>query len=115
MNKFIGECIYCKEKSSHEVPRPFGKQIFSRARNEVVSFDYLYIGPSEDGFERLLVVTDKLTSFTRLYLAKVEDAASAAHSLLDWMSTYGAPERGSRTSHPRSRTRRCRSSAKRWE
>ena len=89
---FLKECIHCLEKTSHYQDRPWGTQIMPHRRNQVVSFDYLHLGPGEGGMEKLLVVTDKLTSFTILYPCTVEDSESAARGLMDFMSNNGRVE-----------------------
>ena len=79
VNKFIGECIHCKEKSSHEVPRPF--QIFFRHATR--SFRLPLHWPQRGRLRASASCDRQVDQFIRLYLAKVD------RSLLNWMSTYG--------------------------
>jgi hypothetical protein len=89
VNSFVKECIHCLEKVSHLQDRPWGLPPMPQERNDIVSFDYLFLGPGRDGFQRVLVVTDKLTSYTHLYPAVVEDSASAVNGLIQFMSKCG--------------------------
>jgi hypothetical protein len=91
LTAMIQDCIHCCEKRKHQIERPFGKQLFPHSRNQIVSFDYIALGPSESNYEMLLLVTDKLTTFTRLYPATSENAVAAAQSLMDWISIFSVP------------------------
>ena len=69
--------------------------------NEVVHFDYLYVGESgplasqglsEDaGFRIILVIMDDLSNFVTLEPVAVCTAELTAESLLNWCKTLGVP------------------------
>ena len=47
MREFVRQCLYCADTRSGDVaPRPLGETVHGTAPNEVVHFDYLYVGES---------------------------------------------------------------------
>jgi len=90
--KFVAECIHCLEKRSWLVDRPWGEQLMPRKRNQLVSFDFLDLGASEEGFTKILVVTDKLSGYTSLTKAVSESSEIAATALVSWLAKIGAPD-----------------------
>ena len=72
MREFVRQCLRCADTRSDVVPRPLGETVDGTAPNEVVHFDYLYVGESgpqasqglsEDGFRYMLVIMDDLSNF----------------------------------------------------
>ena len=57
--------------------------------NEVLHFDFCYIGKSIKGYIYVLIVKDDMSSFVRLYASEVADADAVAEALVDWCSTFG--------------------------
>ena len=67
-------CLHCADtRSGDVVPRPLGETVHGTAPNEVVHFDYLYVGesgpqasqgsPEDGGFRYILVIMDDLSNF----------------------------------------------------
>ena len=46
MREFVRPCLHCADTRSGDVPRPLGETVHGTAPNEVVHFDYLYVGES---------------------------------------------------------------------
>ncbi len=61
-------------------------------RNELTCFDHVDLGPSEQGFRKLLVVTDKLTGFSQFTKTNSEAAATTADGLVAWIADKGVPK-----------------------
>lgn len=91
VKKFVAGCIHCLEKTSSLLNVPWGTPIAPKGRNEVVSFDFLDLGMSEQGFSKLLVITDKLSGFTMLHKTVSESATVASLGLMAWLSKFGKP------------------------
>jgi len=91
VEEFVGACYHCNQRRLAMPGRPWGKQIAPQRRNQIVSFDYVHLGMNEEGNERLLVVTDKLTNFSRFYPGTTENHNHVAKALLDWMAMFGPP------------------------
>lgn len=88
---FVSNCLYCKAHYYDRVRRPFGSPQLARQRNEILTLDFVHIGPSDGGKTMLLVIMDRLSSFTRLYPTESENSVDVVEALLDWFSTYGVP------------------------
>ncbi|CAM9575818.1 unnamed protein product, partial [Sphacelaria rigidula] len=83
------------------VPRPLGETGHGTTPNEVVYFDFLYVGESgplasqglsaDAGFRCILVIMDDLSNFVALEPVAVCTAESTAASLLNWCKTLGVP------------------------
>ena len=74
MREFVRQCLHCADTRSGEVvPRPLGETVHGTAPNEVVHFDYLYVGESgpqasqglseDGGFRYMLVIMDDLSNY----------------------------------------------------
>jgi hypothetical protein len=92
LDAFLRRCIHCMQNQSAHAKRPFGKQITPQWRNEIISFDYVHVGPSASGNTKLLVICDKLSNFTQLHPVRSENAEQAAHALLLWFGSFGVPK-----------------------
>ena len=87
---FCESCIHCLATDSGErLPRPFGHSIHASKPNEVLHFDFCFMGRSDSGAVYVLVLKDDLSSFVRLYACEAADAETVAESLIDWFSTFG--------------------------
>jgi hypothetical protein len=46
---FVQNCLHCVATiPGHKVPRPLGPQLLATKPNEILHFDFLYIGLSRD-------------------------------------------------------------------
>ena len=102
MREFVRQCLHCTDTLSGDVvPRPLGETVHSTAPNEVVHFDYVYVGESgpqasqglfEDaGFLFILVIADDLSNFVSMEPVEVCTAEATAASLLTWCKTLAVP------------------------
>jgi Integrase zinc binding domain len=84
IEKFVTSCLHCLSSApGNKVPRPLGEAIHATKPNEVLHFDYLYMGTG--GKEKLypLIRKDDMGSFVRLYAVSEADAAATAECLVD--------------------------------
>ena len=105
MREFVRQCLHCVDSRAGDViPRPLGETVHGTTPNEVVHFDYLYVGESgplasqglseEAGFRYILVIMDDLSKFVSLEPVAVCTAESTAACLLNWCKTLGLPKYG---------------------
>ena len=77
MREVVGQCLHCADtRSGDVVPLPLGETVHGTAPNEVVLFDYLYVGESgpqasqglseDGGFRYILVIMDDLNNFVSM-------------------------------------------------
>ena len=92
VRRFLSTCLLCKHvKGGKVVPRPWSETIECQDRNEVLHWDFLYLGDSFGSSKYLLVLKDHATHFCELVVADSADSAVAAEAILGWHSRYGVP------------------------
>ena len=102
MRALVRQCLHCADtRSGDVVPRPLDETIHGTAPNEVVHFDYLYVGEngpqasqglSEDGgFRYIFAIMDDLSNFVSMEPVEVCTAETTAASLLTWCKTLEVP------------------------
>ena len=80
MREFVRKCLHCADtRSGDVVPRPLGETVHGTAPNEVVHFDYLYVG--ERGARKFLKVCPRMVVFGTSWLSWVILANSCRWSL----------------------------------
>jgi hypothetical protein len=75
---FVQNCLHCVATIPRDkVPRPLGTQLHATKPNEILHFDYLYIGLSRDGkYQYLLLLKDDLSGYLWLVPCRTVDAAA---------------------------------------
>jgi transposase InsO family protein len=72
------------------VPRPLGTQLHATKPNEILQFDFLYIGLSRDGkYQYLLLLNDYLSGYLWLLPCRTADAAATVDALMRWFAVFG--------------------------
>lgn len=88
---FCNDCLQCvKNAQGHVVPRPMGEVIQPTGPNQLLHFDYLYLG-SSGGMLYLLVIKDGFSGVCELVPCAAPDSESAGQALVEWFSRYGQP------------------------
>ncbi len=87
---FCASCLHCLDVGLGErVPRPLGEQLHGTRPFDVLHFDFVYIGDSNDGFQYVFCTHDDfsgLCSFTPSFGPTKEIAAAA---LISFFSHFG--------------------------
>jgi transposase InsO family protein len=72
------------------VPRPLGTQLHATKPNEILHFDFLYIGLSRDRkYQYLLLLKDDLSGYLWLVPCRMADAAATVDALMRWLAVFG--------------------------
>jgi RNase H-like domain found in reverse transcriptase/Integrase zinc binding domain len=59
---FCDTCLHCRSTiGGNRTPRPFGQVLHASLPNEIIHFDFLYMGPSQAGLKYLLLIKDDLS------------------------------------------------------
>lgn len=76
---FNNACLLCVlGKSGNRVPRPLSSQVHAARPNEIIHFDYLFIGEGKGDEKYVLVIKDDLRSYCWLEPSKTCDSEHAA-------------------------------------
>jgi hypothetical protein len=73
-------------------PRPFGQALHASLPNEIIHFDFLYMGPSKAGYKYLLLIKDDLSGYLWLVPCLAADAATTIDALMKWFSSFGVAQ-----------------------
>jgi hypothetical protein len=75
---FVQNCLHCVATiSGDKVPRPLGTKLHATKLNEILHFDFLYIGLSRDRkYQYLLLPKDDLSGYLWLVPCRTADAAT---------------------------------------
>jgi len=89
--EFTKACLHCiVGKTGHKIPRPISLTLHASKPNEVIHFDFLYMGHGIEDYKYLLVIKDDLSSYLWLSLAKEANSETAASCLANWIRTFTA-------------------------
>lgn len=87
---FMKLCLLCLQtKGGKIIPRPLGRTLQAEAPNEVLHFDFYYVGDSNNDWQYVLVLKDGLSHFVELVGCKTTDSLVVVEALLDWFKRYG--------------------------
>jgi hypothetical protein len=87
---FVQNCLHCVATvPGDKVPRPLGTQIHATKPNEILHFDFLYIGLSRDGkYQYLLLFKDDLSGYGWLEPCLTADPAATVDALMRWLAVF---------------------------
>jgi Integrase zinc binding domain len=88
---FVQNCLHCVATiPGDKVPCPLGTQLHATKPNEILHFDFLYIGLSRDGkYQYLLLLKDDLSGYLWLVPYRTADVAATVDSLMRWFAVFG--------------------------
>lgn len=90
VEKFVRECLHCLCTRGGAIqPRPWGEQVHGTKPNEVLHFDFLYLGLASTGKKYVLVLKDDASKYVWLRPAAVADSEVVIESLLEWFAAFG--------------------------
>ena len=89
---FCTKCLHCAAtKGAIRVTRELAHAMHADRPNEIVHFDYLYMGAGSGGVKYVLILKDDFSSYVWLRPATTCDAHHATTALLEWVTTFGIP------------------------
>jgi Integrase core domain len=88
---FVQNCLHCVATiPGDKVPRPLDTQLHATKPNEILHFDFLYIGLSRDGkYQYLLLLKDDLSGYLWLVPCRTAGAAATVDALMRWFAVCG--------------------------
>jgi Integrase zinc binding domain len=87
---FVQNCLHCVANiPGDKVPRPLGTQLYATKPNEILHFDFLYIGLSRDGkYQYLQLLKDDLSGYLWLKPCRTADAAATVDAQMRWFAVF---------------------------
>lgn len=90
VKQFVATCLQCvKVAGGTRIPRPLGTGLVATAPNQILHFDYLYIGEGERGMVYILVLKDDYGGLLDLWVSAAATAEVVAEALLSWFGRNG--------------------------
>jgi hypothetical protein len=90
VQSFCNSCLHCRSTiGGDRTTRPLGEAIHATLPNEVIHFDFLFMGPSDVGYKYVLLIKDDLSSYLWLVPTAAADAASVVDALTSWFADFG--------------------------
>jgi hypothetical protein len=88
---FVQNCLNCVATiPGDKVSRPLGMQLHATNPNEILHFDFPYIGLSRDGkYQYLLLLNDDLSGYLWIVPCRTADAAATVYALMRWFTGFG--------------------------
>lgn len=89
---FTDDCLLCiMARDGKRVPRPLALTLHATRPNEVLHFDYLFMGESEADTRYVLVVKDDISGYAWLAPSEKASAEHTAETLTRWNRTFTVP------------------------
>ncbi len=85
-SEFFKGCIHpIAAKGGNRIPRPLSITVHTTKPNQILHFDYLYMGPGCNGYKYVLVLRDDLSSYIWLCPTIAAESSSAAAEIARWI------------------------------
>jgi Integrase zinc binding domain len=86
---FYSTCLNCVSTTGgSRIPRPFGEALHASKPNMVLHFDYMFVGPGDNGNKYILLLKDDASGYVWLCPHVMADASSTVESLVHWFSVF---------------------------
>jgi hypothetical protein len=88
---FVQNCLHCVATVlGDKVPSPLGTQLHATKPNQILHFDFLYIGLSRDrNYQYLLLLKDYLSGYLWLVPCRTADFVATFDVLVRWIAVFG--------------------------
>lgn len=92
VREFVSNCLLCVlSRSGATIPRPLAQTLHAVKPNDVLHFDYLFLGRSDGDLKYVLVVKDDFSGYVWVTPTSNATAEHAAETLSRWQRTFTAP------------------------
>ncbi|KAG3194621.1 hypothetical protein PC128_g9193 [Phytophthora cactorum] len=87
---FVRRCLHCASTlGGPPQPHLLGEAMHAERPNELIHWDFLYMGDSTSGETYVLVIKDDASKLVWLVPCEAADAETIFHCLTDWFSIFG--------------------------
>lgn len=92
VHSFVAVCLlHIMAKGKNKIPRPLSLTAHVAIPNEVIHFDYLFMGESDDHLKYIFVIKDDLSGYAWLDAYPATSAENAATTLARWNRVFTTP------------------------
>lgn len=93
VRNFVSFCLLCLlSKTGNKIPSPLSSTIHASRPNEVIHFDYLFLGQSEKEEKYAMIGKDDLSGYIWLDTTASADSEHAADVLARWTRVFTVPD-----------------------
>lgn len=86
----VRACIHCiSNTGGKKTPRPLGPALHGTSVNFLLQFDYIDVGPGNDGSSYILVLLDDHSGYCCFFAIPSAAAVFAAQAIFDWCAAFG--------------------------
>jgi len=86
---FVKQCFHCiVTRTGKKIPRPLMSTLHASRPNEILHFDYIYLGHGTPDLKYALVLKDDFSGYTWLLPFSNCDAISTAEGISKWINTF---------------------------
>lgn len=90
---FVSSCLLCiLAKSGNKMSRPLSTTLHATKPNEVIHFDYLFLGDGDEDHKYVLVDKDDLSGYCWLEPSTSEDSEHTSDVLARWNRIFTTPK-----------------------
>ena len=85
-------CLQCiKNVKGDTIASPLGTQLLTEFPGEIPMFDFIKIGPSDDGYMYVLMGVGKFTNPVESVPCEVVSTIPGFKTIIDWGGRFGSP------------------------
>ncbi|KAG2830114.1 hypothetical protein PC129_g9257 [Phytophthora cactorum] len=87
---FVRHCLHCMSVvGGPPVPRPLGEAMHADRPNELIHWDYLYMGASSTNDKYILVIKGDASKFVWFFAVPDATADTTYNCLMEWFAVFG--------------------------
>lgn len=87
---FVRRCLHCASVvGGPPIPRPLGEAMHAERPNELIHWDYLFMGASKGDDKYILGIKDDASRFVWFFAVPDATAETTYSCLMEWFATFG--------------------------
>lgn len=73
------------------MPHPFGPAVYSNSPNDLVQFDYVELGVTDDREKYLLMIRNDYSEYFWIFTFTSTPSEHFSRAIIDWSAKFGVP------------------------
>nr|CCA15787.1 PREDICTED: GapPol polyproteinlike putative [Albugo laibachii Nc14] len=87
--ELVKMCLHCAATKGPRVTRPLGESLHTEKPNELIHWDYIFMGISSTDDEYILVIKDDALKYVCIMRSQKADAETTYLALMKWFGAFG--------------------------